>query len=112
MDRLTLIAELIELQFQEKVGTTQKNCLTAAHLNGFPEELAKCVDSDKSEKIFPDKKMMNCLYTFPTKSYILKIYNVRDCKLCPTFSVAGNSIVGEQEVNAICVLLFWERHTR
>ena len=49
MDRLTLIAELIGPQFQEKVSTTLKNRLTAARLNGSPEELTKCVDSDKRE---------------------------------------------------------------
>lgn len=49
MDRLTLIAELIGPQFQEKVSTTLKNRLTAAHLKGSPEELADCVDSDKRE---------------------------------------------------------------
>ena len=40
MDRLTLIADLIGPQFQEKVSTTLKNRLTAAHLKGSPEELA------------------------------------------------------------------------
>ncbi|MEI3436689.1 MAG: hypothetical protein V8Q83_00395 [Blautia sp.] len=49
MDRLTLIAELIERQFQEKINTTLKNRLTAAHLKGSPEELSDCVDSDKRE---------------------------------------------------------------
>ena len=49
MDRLTMIAELIGPQFQEKVSTTLKNRLTAAHLKGSPEELADCVDSDKRE---------------------------------------------------------------
>lgn len=49
MDRLTLIAELIGPQFREKVSTTLKNRLTAARLNGSPEEMAKCVDSDKRE---------------------------------------------------------------
>ena len=49
MDNLTLIAELIGPQFQEKVSTTLKNRLTAAHLKGSPEELADCVDSDKRE---------------------------------------------------------------
>ena len=48
MDRLTLIAELIGPQFQEKVSTTLKNRLTAAHLKGSPEELSDCVDSDNS----------------------------------------------------------------
>ena len=43
MDRLTLIAELIGPQFQEKVSTTLKNRLTAAHLKGSPEELSDCV---------------------------------------------------------------------
>ena len=49
MDRLTLIAELIGPQFQEKISTTLKNRLTAAHLKGSPEELSDCVDSDKRE---------------------------------------------------------------
>ena len=49
MDRLTMIAELIAPQFQEKVNTTLKNRLTAAHLKGSPEELTDCVDSDKRE---------------------------------------------------------------
>ena len=49
MDRLTMIAELIGPQFQEKVSTTLKNRLTAAHLKGSPEELVDCVDSDKRE---------------------------------------------------------------
>lgn len=49
MDRLTLIAELIGPQFQEKTNTTLKNRLTAAHLKGSPEELSDCVDSDKRE---------------------------------------------------------------
>ena len=49
MDRLTLIADLIGPQFQEKVSTTLKNRLTAAHLKGSPEELAACVDSEKRE---------------------------------------------------------------
>lgn len=49
MDRLTLIAELIGPQFQEKVSTTLKNRLTAAHLKCSPEELSDCVDSDKRE---------------------------------------------------------------
>lgn len=49
MDRLTMIAELIAPQFQEKVSTTLKNRLTAAHLKGSPEELVDCVDSDKRE---------------------------------------------------------------
>ena len=49
MDRLTLIAELIGPQFQEKVSTTLKNRLTAAHLKGSPEELSECIDSDKRE---------------------------------------------------------------
>ena len=49
MDRLTLIAELIGPQFQEKISTTFKNRLTAAHLKGSPEELSDCVDSDKRE---------------------------------------------------------------
>ncbi len=49
MDHLTMIAELIGPQFQEKVSTTLKNRLTAAHLKGSPEELADCVDSDKRE---------------------------------------------------------------
>lgn len=35
MDRLTMIAELIGPQFQEKVSTTLKNRLTAAHLKGL-----------------------------------------------------------------------------
>ena len=47
MDRLTLIAELIGPQFQEKVNTTLKNRLTAAHLKGSHEELAECVDSNE-----------------------------------------------------------------
>ena len=42
MDRLTMIAELIGPQFQEKVSTTLKNRLTAAHLKGSPEELVDC----------------------------------------------------------------------
>lgn len=49
MGRLTLIAELIGPQFQEKVSTTLKNRLTAAYLKGSPEELSDCVDSDKRE---------------------------------------------------------------
>lgn len=49
MDRLTMIAELIGPQFQEKVNTTLKNRLTAAHLKGSPEELAECVDSNEQE---------------------------------------------------------------
>lgn len=49
MDHLTLIAELIGPQFQEKISTTFKNRLTAAHLKGSPEELSDCVDSDKRE---------------------------------------------------------------
>lgn len=43
------VAELIGPQFQEKVSTTLKNRLTAAHLKGSPEELVDCVDSDKRE---------------------------------------------------------------
>ena len=38
MDRLTMIAELIGPQFQEKVSTTLKNWLTAAHLKGSKEQ--------------------------------------------------------------------------
>ena len=49
MDRLTLIAELIRPQFQEKVSTTLMNRLTAAHLKGSPEELSACIDSDRRE---------------------------------------------------------------
>ena len=49
MDRLTLIAELIGPQYQEKVSKTLKNRLTAANLKGSPEELSDCVDSDKRE---------------------------------------------------------------
>lgn len=49
MDRLTLIAELIGPQFQERISTTLKNRLTTARLNGSPEELSDCVDSDKRE---------------------------------------------------------------
>lgn len=52
MDNLTLIAELIGPQFQEKVSTTLKNRLTAAHLKGSPEELADCVVLTK-ENICP-----------------------------------------------------------
>lgn len=49
MDRLSLLAELIGPQFQEKISTTLKNRLTAAHLKGSPEELDNCIDSDKRE---------------------------------------------------------------
>ena len=33
----------VDKEFQEKVSTTLKDRLTAAHLKGFPEELAGCV---------------------------------------------------------------------
>lgn len=49
MDCLTMIAELIGSEFLEKVNTTLKNRLTAAHLKRSPEELADCVDSNKRE---------------------------------------------------------------
>lgn len=49
MDRLTLIAELIGAQYQEKVTITLNNRLRAAHLKGCPEDISSCVNSDKRE---------------------------------------------------------------
>ena len=49
MDRLTLIAELIGPQYQDKISTTLNNRLRTAHLKGCPEEMSSCVNSDKRE---------------------------------------------------------------
>ena len=46
-DRMTLLADIIGPEYQEKVSKTLKNRLTAAKLKGSPEELSKCVDSDQ-----------------------------------------------------------------
>ena len=49
MDRLTLIADLIGPQFQEKVSTTLLLFEGRILFHGSPEELAACVDSEKRE---------------------------------------------------------------
>ena len=90
MDRLTMIAELIGPQFQEKVSTTLKNRLTAAHLKGSPEELADCVDSDKREYLPSGITEMLSSLDFIEKGYNLCILGKSD---------AGKSYLAK----AICI---------
>lgn len=78
MDRLTLIAELIGPQFQEKVSTTLKNRLTAAHLKGSPEEMADCVDSDKREYLPPGITEVLSSLDFIARGYNLCILGESD----------------------------------
>ena len=92
MDRLTMIAELIGPQFQEKVSITLKNRLTAAYLKGSPEELADCVDSDKREYLpsgitemlsfldFIERKHLCILGESDAgKSYLAKAIGIKAC---------------------------------
>jgi DNA replication protein DnaC len=46
-DRMTLLAEIIAPEYQEKVSKTLNNRLKAAKLKGSPEELSNCIDSDQ-----------------------------------------------------------------
>ena len=92
-DRLTLIAELIGPQFQEKVNTALKNRLTAAHLKGSPEELSECRDSDKREYLpngitdllssldFIEKGLNLCILgeSDAGKTYLAKAIGIKAC---------------------------------
>jgi DNA replication protein DnaC len=49
MDRLTLIAELIEPEYQNKLSKRVNNRLKNAHLIGCPQEIGKCIDSRHRE---------------------------------------------------------------
>ena len=98
MDRLTLIAELIGPQFQEKVSTTLKNRLTAAHLKGSPEALADCVDSDKREYLpagITDALMVGALVIFG------KVFGVNSTDIS-TASTLLLAIVGLMILYRIC----------
>lgn len=94
MDRLTLIADLIGLQFQEKISTTLTNRLTASHLKGSPEKLADCVDSEKREYLpsgitevlyslnFIERDYNLCILGVSDagKSYLAKAIGIKACK--------------------------------
>lgn len=78
MDRLTLIAELIGPQFQEKVSTTLKNRLTAAQLKRSPKEMADCVDSDKRVYLPPGITEVLSSLDFIARGYNLCILGESD----------------------------------
>ena len=116
MDRLTLIAELIGPQFQEKVSTTLKNRLTAAHLKGSPEELSGCVDSDKREYLpagitevlssfdFIERGYNVCILgeSDSGKSYLAKAIGI---KACNRDDFLLHTITDEREIKILFELL-------
>jgi len=49
MDHLTLISELIEPEYREKISKRINNRLKGSRLIGCPQELSKCIDSNNRE---------------------------------------------------------------
>ena len=49
MDHLTLISELIEPEYREKISKRINNRLKGSRLIGCPQELSKCIDSNHRE---------------------------------------------------------------
>jgi predicted GNAT superfamily acetyltransferase len=49
MDRLTLISELIEPEYRDKISKRINNRLRSSRLIGCPQELCKCIDSKHRE---------------------------------------------------------------
>lgn len=71
MDHMTLLAELIGAEYQEKLSKTLTNRLRTAKLIGSPEELDKCIDS--SEREYMPSGITHLLSTL---DFIAKGYNV------------------------------------
>lgn len=71
MDRLTLLAELIGNEYQEKLSKTLHNRLRTAKLIGSPEEFDKCIDSQEREYMpFGITQVLSSL------DFIAKGYNI------------------------------------
>lgn len=49
LDRLTIVSEIIQAEYQDKITKRLKNSLKRAHLEGAPEEICKCEDSATRE---------------------------------------------------------------
>ncbi len=49
LDHLTLISELIESEYKDKISKRINNRLKSAHLIGCPQELSECVNSKERE---------------------------------------------------------------
>lgn len=94
IDHMTLLAELIEPEYQDKVSKRINNRLRNAHLIGCPQELSKCVDS-QSREYFPSgvtdvlssldfiKSGLNVCILGPSdsgKSYLAKAIGVEACQ--------------------------------
>ncbi len=94
IDHMTFLAELIEVEYQDKVSKRINNRLRNAHLIGSPQELSKCVDSQLRE-YFPSgvttvlssldfiKDGLNACILGSSdsgKSYLAKAIGVRACQ--------------------------------
>lgn len=49
MDHLTLISELIEPEYRDKISKRINNRLRSSRLIGSPQDLSKCIDSKDRE---------------------------------------------------------------
>lgn len=93
-DRLTLIAELIEPEYKDKISKRINNRLRSAHLIGCPQELLKCRDS-RERSYLPAgitevlssmrfvKDGLNVCILGPSdsgKSYLAKALGIRACE--------------------------------
>lgn len=94
IDHMTLLAELIEPEYREKISKRINNRLRNAHLIGCPDELSKCVDS-QSREYFPSgvttvlssldfiKDGLNVCILGPSdsgKSYFAKALGLKACQ--------------------------------
>ena len=75
---MTLLAELIGNEYQEKISKTLHNRLRTAKLLGSPEELEKCVDSSEREYIPSGITQLLFSLDFIAKGYNLCILGASD----------------------------------
>ncbi len=94
MDRMTLLAELIGNEYQEKLSKTLHNRLRTAKLAGSPEELHNCTDSAEREYMpsgitgllssldFVKKGYNLCILgaSDAGKSYLARAIGIKACK--------------------------------
>lgn len=98
MDRMSMIANLIEPEYQDKVSRTLNNRLRFAKLKGSPEELSECIDSDKREYLPAGITEMLYSLDFISRGYNICILGASDAgksylaraigiKACNSFNV-------------------------
>ena len=98
MDRMSMIANLIEPEYRDKVSKTLNNRLRYAKLKGSPEELSECIDSDKREYLPAGITELLCSLDFISRGYNICILGASDAgksylaraigiKACNSFNV-------------------------